>query len=369
MNSKNKQSRPVLLVGGGTGGHIFPLVAIGEELVTKKVPFIYVGEKGGREEKIISELGWEFSAISAGKLRRYITFDTVIKNIRDFFRTIHGFFQAIQLISKTKARAVFSKGGYVALPMVYAAWIMRKPLYIHESDAVMGLTNKVSVSLANKVFTAFAPAVFQNSDQRFIQVGIPVRRTLRQAATLRHPKKTRPLILILGGIQGSMMINSYIRSNVEALTNLADVIHVTGDRDYQTHQQFHAKLDNKLQKVYRPFAFLDRELAYYFQLADLVISRASATTLAEGALFGKAMYVIPLPTAAGNHQVINAKILEREHAVFLRQEYQLSSESFKSSVVELLNDQDQMSRLGRSLQSYFYNDKGIEIIINEILHA
>lgn len=360
------KTRPIILVGGGTGGHIFPLVAIGEELTAKGRPFIFVGERGGREEKIVKELKWQYYGISAGKLRRYITLRTIILNVADLFRTIAGFFQCLRLLLRTGATTVFSKGGYVALPMVYAARLLGRKLIIHESDAVMGLTNKLSAKFAKKVFTAFSPEAYPHHDDRYQQVGVPVRRALRQAAKLRSPQKTRPLIFVLGGIQGSSAINTLVRGIVKQLIEVTDVVHITGEREIGLYEKVQNSLDKKDRNKYKPFSFLDRELAYYFQLADVVVSRASATTLAEGALFGKAMYLIPLPTAASNHQVVNAEHLRREHAAVVVEERQLSAEKLLDNLRRLIEDRAEISLLGMKLKAYFYNDKAIEMIIEEM---
>lgn len=366
MTQQKQKHKPILLVGGGTGGHIFPLVAIGEELVAQKLPFIYVGAKNGREEAIVRELGWEFAPIAAGKIRRYLTLSTLTANVIDIFRTIQGFFQALRLLIKTGAPAVISKGGYVAFPVVYAARMLGRPVYAHESDAVMGLTNRLTANFAHKMFTAFAPSVYPRSDGRYLQVGIPIRKNLRQAARLRSPKKTRSIILVLGGIQGASSVNSQIRNALKRILPIADVVHVTGEKEFAIYQKFQAGLDKTMRSAYKPFSFLDRELAYYFQAADLVISRASATTIAEGALFGKAMLLIPLPTAAGNHQVINAKILGAEHAAVVKEEYQLSPDSFIETIQELLSDSAETSTLGMKLRAYFHNDDAIALILREV---
>jgi UDP-N-acetylglucosamine--N-acetylmuramyl-(pentapeptide) pyrophosphoryl-undecaprenol N-acetylglucosamine transferase len=366
VTQQKQKHKPLLLVGGGTGGHIFPLVAIGEELTARKLPFIYVGAKNGREEAIVAELGWRFTPIAAGKVRRYLTLSTLYANIIDLFRTVQGFFQAINLLIKTGAPAVISKGGYVAFPVVYAARLLGRPVYAHESDAVMGLTNRMTAAFAKRMFTAFSPKVYPKSDGRYLQVGIPIRKNLRQAARLRSPKKTRPIVLVLGGIQGASAINSIVRQSLNKLLVIADVVHVTGEKEFAAYQKVLAGLDKSLRAAYKPYSFLDRELAYYFQAADLVVSRASATTIAEGALFGKAMLLIPLPTAAGNHQVINAKILVAEHAAVVQEEYQLSPETFTERVEKLLGDSAELSTLGIKLRGYFHNDDAIAIILSEV---
>lgn len=369
MNSPKEKSQPIILVGGGTGGHIFPLVAIGEELTAQNRSFVFVGERTGREETIVRDLGWQWLPISAGKMRRYLNFQTVIANLIDVAKTIEGFFQSLRVLLRTGAPAILSKGGYVALPMVYAAWVLGRPVFLHESDSVMGLTNRLSARFAKKIYTAFPPSVYPNSDDRYVQVGIPLRKTLRQAARLRSPQKTRPVILVLGGIQGASALNSLIRQTIKKLVATIDVIHVTGEREFSLYQKLQDSLDKKDRPAYKPFAFLDRELAYYFQAADVVVSRASATTVAEGALFGKPMYLVPLPTAAGNHQVENARLLAREHAAVVYEEYQLSPERFLETLLALLQDRAELSVLGMKLKGYFYNDEAVETIIRDITHG
>ncbi len=367
--NKNRDKQPIILVGGGTGGHIFPLIAVGEELASSKVPFIFVGANGGREEALIKELGWQFRPIAAGKLRRYLTLKTFFENIVDIFRSLQGFFQSIGLLLRTGAPAILSKGGYVALPMVCAARLLGRKIYIHESDAAMGLSNRISARFAKRIWTAFPPSVFPSADKRYQKIGIPIRYSLRQAAKLKAPAKTKPLVLIVGGIQGASKLNSLIRSNLTNLINKVDLIHVTGEREYEIYHKLQQSLDKKDRGKYKPFPFLGRELAYYFQTADVVVSRASATTIAEGALFSKAMYLIPLPTAAGNHQAINAKLLEQSRAAVVSEEYQLSNDGFAETLSKLLTDRERITTLGKNLHNYFHNEEAISLIVKEITNG
>lgn len=354
MNGK----RPVLLVGGGTGGHIYPLVALGEELSSQGQPFIFVGGKNGKEREIVQELGWSYQGIDAGKWRRYLTLKSITENIADIFRFIKGFFQSARLISKNGVQTVFSKGGYVALPVVLAAWVLGCRVIIHESDSVMGLTNRISARFAKLVLTAFDPTVFPNRDKRFMQVGFPIRRMLRKAATLSPPKKSRPLILVIGGSQGSEAINSFVRASLPKLIGVADIVHITGEGEAMLHKKLSERLERKNKNAYKPFAFVNRELPYYYQLCDLIVSRAGATTLAEAALFGRALYLVPLPNAAGNHQLINAKLLQASGAATYRLQSDLTPEQFAADITQLLADKNQLQQLGRRLKEYFHAAEG-----------
>jgi UDP-N-acetylglucosamine--N-acetylmuramyl-(pentapeptide) pyrophosphoryl-undecaprenol N-acetylglucosamine transferase len=372
----HREKRPIILVGGGTGGHITPLIAVGEELNARHQPFIYIGGRNSREQAIITQLGWPLKTIEVGKWRRENSVSAWLANATDVIRIITGFFQAIKIILASGAPRIFSKGGPVALPVVYASKVLGRPVVIHESDAVMGNSNRLASRLATRVLTAFEPKNFPHSDSRWLQVGIPIRQSLRQAATLKAPQKTRPLILVMGGIQGSSAINGFVRANLTKLIEEADVIHSTGEREFALHQQASNQLAQqqknlslqKRQKLgsYKPFAFIDRELPYYFRSADLIISRASATTIAEAALFGQAMYLVPLPSSANNHQLVNAQKLAEARAVAFDQQSQLTNEKFLARVTELLHDQPKRVELGQKLHQYFNEERSLTLIMETL---
>ncbi|MCR4277848.1 MAG: UDP-N-acetylglucosamine--N-acetylmuramyl-(pentapeptide) pyrophosphoryl-undecaprenol N-acetylglucosamine transferase, partial [Candidatus Berkelbacteria bacterium] len=365
-NQSTNNQHPILLVGGGTGGHIFPLVAIGEELASLKIPFIFIGGRVGREGEVVAEYGWPFKAISAGKWRRYWSLAAVTQNILDVGRFIRGYFQALSLLITTGSPVIFSKGGYVALPMVMAAKLLGRRIVIHESDSVMGLTNRISVRVASKVLTAFSPSVFPNHDSRFEQVGIPIRRTLRQAANLQGVRKSRPLILVIAGIQGSKAINRFVREALPEIVQVADVVHITGEAEILSHKTIAQGLSKKYQNAYRPFAFITRELPYYFRSSDLIVSRASATTIAEAALFSRAMYLVPLPNSASDHQLANALHLQAAGAAVLREEKDLNNEKFTDDIKRLLADKAQLQNLGARLSKYFNEQGAVERTVEVI---
>lgn len=365
-NKIQTTQKPILLVGGGTGGHIFPLVALGEELTARKIPFIFVGGRAGKEREIITEYGWPFRAISAGKWRRYWSLVTLVQNIIDLGRSIKGFFESFSLLLTSGARVIFSKGGYVALPMVLAARALGRQIIIHESDSVMGLTNRISTRLASKILTAFSPSVFPGHDSRYEQVGVPIRRTFRQAAKLQGVSKSRPLVLVIAGIQGSRAINRLVREALMELIQVADVVHITGEAEIKSHKAVSERLSKKLQNAYRPFAYITRELPYYFQSSDLVVSRASATTTAEAAVFSRALYLIPLPGSASDHQLANARHLQAAGAAVMREESTLNTKGFIDDIKRLLADKAQLQNLGTRLGKYFNEENAIERIVEII---
>lgn len=343
-----------------------PLIAIGEELAANQAPFIYVGGKNSREENIAKGLGWNFVGIDSGKWRRDNSFAGLSRNIADLINVAKGFFQSLRVLSKSGAEVIFSKGGHVALPMVLAARFRGKKIIIHESDSVMGATNRFSAKFAKKILTAFSTDTFDFADDRFLQVGVPVRKYLRQAASLKAPAKSRPVIMILGGIQGALSINNYIRQILPELLKHYDVVHSVGDQNLEAAKNTLTKLPKEDQPHYRLFGTIDRELPYYYQTADLIIARASATVIAEAAIFSKAMYLIPLPNGAGNHQVTNAKLLQKVGAVMFKEQYQLSSEVLLEDINLLMKDSTKRLELGTKLYQYFDNSKTLERIIETL---
>ena len=356
----------IALVGGGTGGHIFPLVALGEELTNKKIDFVYIGSPNSLESEVVRALKWQFLEIGAGKWRRYISPASIIWNFLGLFTTIKGIFQSVRIIKQHNIGLIFSKGGYVSLPVLYAARVVGCPVIIHESDSIMGTTNRIGSKFAKRILTAFDPRVFPHNDSRYRKVGIPVRKSLRQAASLRSPKKERPLILILPGSQGSVAINQYLKQELRSLLGKYDIIHLAGKKDFNYFQSLRRRLPKIMADRYRTYSFIDRELPYYYQSADLIIVRGSATTAAEAALFAKPIYIIPLPDSANNHQFENARILESVGAAFVRQQYQLSSEKFIKDISRLLGDRHNLRIMGEKLLMYFSSSKSIENIIEEI---
>lgn len=363
---KRSKETSIALVGGGTGGHIFPLVAIGQQLQTEGKKFIYIGGSGSLEERIIGGQNWKFEVVSAGKWRRYYSLKSIGQNVIDIVRTIVGIYQGYRLLKKYRVKTVFSKGGFVALPVVIAAWLSRTRVIVHESDSVMGLTNRITASLADKVLTAFSTETYANAKSNFIQVGIPIRLALRQASKLKAPKKSRPLLLILPGSQGSMAINNLLKPIISNLVKNFDIIHLTGEKDYQAFSALKEKLPQKYLSHYRPYQFIDRELPYYYQSADLVVARSSATTIAEAALFKRACYLIPLPTAASDHQSENAKRLVAANAAISRSEYQLSPNALEAEIQSLLTDPEKLTLLGENLSNYFIAKDSLQKIMEVI---
>lgn len=313
-----------------------PLLAVAEILRRDpRIKLQFIGTAEGPEVDLAHAAGIPFTAIPAGKLRRYLTLESVVLNVRDLARLARGVFVARRLVLKRRPAIIFTKGGPVALPAAVAAWWTKTPLVIHESDAVMGVANRIVAGVAKQVFTAFPASVYPPSlAKKIIPVGVPLRRDFGRQS--RVPKSRRPMVLITGGSQGAAAINRAIGAILPRLLNRVAVMHITGAASYPTMLRLKEELPPRLAEHYGVVDFASN-IADYMREATLVVSRASSTIF-EIATLGKPMILIPLPSSANDHQVRNAEIfVENRAALMLRQE-NLTPERLYETISELLGD-------------------------------
>ena len=303
----------IVFTGGGTAGHIFPIIAIVREMKRiypgEDLRLFYIGPKDEYSLTLLSQEEVEIKLIYTGKLRRYFSF----KNFLDLIKIPIGIFQALFWLFVLAPDLVFSKGGYGSFPTVFAANILRIPIFLHESDSVPGLASKIESKWALEVFTSFEKTEYFPKE-KIICVGNPIRKEIlegdiEEAKKIFEIQGGKPVILILGGSQGAQSINELILSTLPDILNDFEIVHQTGRKNYQT-----VKLQSEalitpdfLKKYYHPFPFLNEtQLKHILALADLVVSRAGSGALFEIAALGKPAILIPLPSAAQNHQVKNA---------------------------------------------------------------
>ncbi|MBN1575224.1 MAG: undecaprenyldiphospho-muramoylpentapeptide beta-N-acetylglucosaminyltransferase [Chitinispirillaceae bacterium] len=304
--------KKILLTGGGTAGHVTPNIALLPRLRELGFEIFYAGTRLGIEDLLMTREGVPFHAISAGKLRRY--FD--IRNLTDLFRIGAGFFQSILLLIRLRPDVVFSKGGFVACPIVWAAWLLRIPAIIHESDITPGLANRLSAPFAKKICYSFHETARYLTKHKAVRTGLPVRETLRagnaaEGKRLCEFSDSKPVVLMMGGSQGSKVINIALR---EALPNLLpefNVCHICGKGNL-----------GERQCGYRQFEYVTDDLPHLFAMADVFVGRSGATTLFELLALKKPGLLIPLATGASRgDQIINARSFERHnYGAVLRQE-------------------------------------------------
>lgn len=295
----------VVFTGGGTAGHITPNFAVIQRLKPLGIDVHYIGMKNSMEATLVLEQGIPFYGISGGKLRRYLD----IKNLMDLFRITLGFFQSIILMLQLRPQLIFSKGGFVACPVVWAAWLCRIPVVIHESDLTPGLANKLCVPFAKKICYAFTETKPYLPEEKRIHTGLPIRDELsrgdfERGLHLTGFNREKPIVLITGGSQGAASINRLVRDQLESLLEGYQICHIAGKGNID------ASLTGR--DGYAQFAFVTHQMPDLMAIADIVISRAGATTLFELLALKKLNILMPLSAKVSRgDQILNAASFEK----------------------------------------------------------
>ncbi len=298
--------KKIVLTGGGTAGHVTPNIALLPGLKALGYDILYIGSYEGMEKELIEKEGIRYIGISSGKLRRYLD----LKNLSDPFRVIKGFAEAHKILKEYQPDVVFSKGGFVAVPVVLAAEQMHIPTVVHESDMTPGLANKLCIPRANKVCCNFPDTMQYLPKEKAVYTGIPIRSELltgsaeagRDFAGCREGK---PILLVVGGSSGSVAVNEAIRAILPELTKDFQVIHLCGK----------GHVDETLQGTpdYVQFDYIREELKDLLACADLVVSRAGANAICELLALHKPNVLIPLPAASSRgDQLLNAGSFKRQ---------------------------------------------------------
>ena len=316
----------IVLTGGGTAGHVTPNMALVPKLIDEGYDIAYIGSYEGMERKLIDDIGVPYYGISSGKLRLY--FD--LKNFTDPFRVIKGYFEAKKILKKLHPNVVFSKGGFVTVPVVIAAKKLHIPVIIHESDMTPGLANKLSIPSASKVCCNFPETIEHLPKGKAVLTGSPIRQELFQGRKETGLKlcgfqADKPVLLIIGGSLGSVAINNAIRNNLDELLKTYQIIHLCG----------RGNLDQSLdtRKGYRQFEYVKDDLKHYFACADVVVSRAGANAICELLALRKPNVLIPLGlNASRGDQILNAKSFEKQGYSYVLQEEDVTSETLLNAV-------------------------------------
>jgi UDP-N-acetylglucosamine--N-acetylmuramyl-(pentapeptide) pyrophosphoryl-undecaprenol N-acetylglucosamine transferase len=283
-------------------------MAVIEELKKREIAELkYIGSKNGPERKMIEKMGVDFEAISCGKMRRYFSWE----NFVDFFRVPMGVFQAYKILKEYNPMVVFSKGGYVSFPVTVAAFWLKIPVVLHESDVVPGLSNKLSMKFAKKICISYEetknylPKKFQ---KKCVMTGNPVRESIFGGNKEEGYKFTgmndfRPIILVMGGSQGAEQINHLVRKSLDELLKKFQIVHITG----------RGNIDIGMHRTgYKQFEYLDEQLKDVYAVCDLIVTRGGANSLAEIALLKKKAVIIPLSKGSRGDQLDNARVFVRK---------------------------------------------------------
>lgn len=332
--------KKIIVTGGGTGGHAIPVMAIIEELKEYNTEILYVGSGSEIEKQLAEKSNIAYKGILSGKWRRYFDWQNFIDIIKIFIGVIQSFF----IVLFFNPDIVFSKGGYVGLPVIWSSWLLGKKIYIHETDSVLGLANRLALNKCKKVFVGFPVKYYHNlSVEKIVYTGNPIRKEFSKLEKKRLFANEKPVILITGGSQGARFINQTIAKIAPELVKKYNVIHVCGILDYPW-------LSKNKWDDYKIYDFTEQMPEYLYN-CDLVISRAGGTIF-EIARCKKPAIIVPLPSAANNHQENNARILEKENAAVVLREKNLSSENLLAIIENILDDREMQKELSNKISQF-----------------
>jgi UDP-N-acetylglucosamine--N-acetylmuramyl-(pentapeptide) pyrophosphoryl-undecaprenol N-acetylglucosamine transferase len=346
MENKKQEKIKILLTGGGTGGSVSPLLAVAEELNNLPTPpyqgggleFSWVGTKRGVEREMVEKAGIKFIAIPSGKLRRYLS----VKNFLDPFKIIAGFFKSLFIILEFRPSLIMTAGAFVSVPVVWAGWLLRVPVLVHQQDVRPGLANKLMAPFANTITVAFEKSL-KYFGKKAVWTGNPIQLTITnyQLSIEKVYKefelnKDLPTVLIVGGGTGAEAINKLVWGSLDELRKICQIIHIVGKDK-----------SKKLEvKNYKSFEFLDhKKVMEIMQVADLVVSRAGLGFLTEISSLAKPAILIPF---SDSHQEDNARIFGEKNGVIILNQNKLTPEIFISKIKDLLNNKKLLKELGNN---------------------
>jgi len=327
--------KKIVLTGGGTAGHVTPNIALIPELKKQGYDIHYIGSYEGIESKLIADLGIPYYGIASGKLRRYID----LKNISDPFKVLHGLHQARRLLKKLRPNVVFSKGGFVSVPVVVAAKSRKIPCVIHESDMTPGLANKICIPCATRICTNFPETLKHLPQEKAVLTGTPIREELFHGSREKGLAfcgfdGSKPVILIVGGSLGAAAVNQAVRNILPSLLKKYQVIHLCGK----------GKTEASLKgtKGYVQFEYIKEELSDLMAAADIIISRAGANAICEILALRKPNILIPLPAKASRgDQILNAASFKKAGYSVVIQEEELTDKKLLASVNQIYHNRGQ----------------------------
>ena len=355
------QHKNILIMAGGTGGHVYPALAVAENLKLKGFKLFWLGTNYGLEKNIIPNYGYPFLKINIVAIRG----KGFLRLLLMPFLLISSLFQAIIIMIRVRPVVVLGMGGFASGPGGIAAWLMRIPLLIHEQNAIAGLTNRLLAPFASSIMTAF-PKVFKKS-KKVILTGNPTREDIKNISTPDQRYKNRDIkilkVLILGGSLGANKLNKIVPETLSDINEnyIVKVKHQCGEKHFSNTQNTYKKYNIGAEV----FPFIE-DMGTAYAWADIVICRAGASTISELAACGIASILIPFPFAVDNHQVKNAEYLASSGAAVLVGENQLSTNRLKQILLDFFNTPDllmQMAKEARNLSKSNATDNVVKLCV------
>ena len=353
----------LVFTGGGTGGHVFPIIAVVREIRKtdqgKNVEFFYIGPKDEFSLILLSQEGIKVKTVLSGKIRRYLGIKTLFQNFIDVFIKIPiGFFQAFFYLFFLAPDLIVSKGGFGSVPGVMAGRLLQTPIFLHESDVAPGLANRFLDRFSLKIFVSF-PKTEYFKPSKMILVGNPIRREIleeskKEAQEIFKLTKEKPVILVLGGSQGAQRVNDKILEVLSDLLQNFEVIHQTGKANFkQVQAEAKVVISKDLEKYYHAFPFFkEQEIEKAYRLADLIVSRAGSGSIFEIAAFGKPCILIPLPESAQNHQVKNAYSYAQNGACQILEEPNFTAHFFLERLKYLFSHPQELEKMKKAAKQF-----------------
>jgi len=359
----------LIIAGGGTGGHVLPAIAVLQELEARQQPIeaLWIGSRTGTERARAAELGIAFEPIATGKLRRYID----LKTATDAANVPRGYWQARRLVRNFRPDVVLSTGGYVSVPTVLAAR-GSAPILTHEQTTILGMANKINMRSAQVLALSFEStlALVKNGKFRVVVTGNPVRTSLFSGDAARGRElygfaERDPIVLVMGGALGAQPINQRVQAMLAGLLTEAQVLHQAGpdsyNGDFSRLQAYRETLPEKLRARYVVTEFIGPELGDVYAMADLLLCRSGAGTVAEIAALGKAAILIPLPLSGGGEQVTNARALAAKDAARVVPQEEATPAALLAEIKALLADPGERMRMGEAAAALGRRDAGARL--------
>ncbi len=357
MSSKTNDILKIAFAGGGTGGHIYPGLAVADEFRAlckkngKTAQIYWIGNSKGMDKNIVSKnvdsdgnhSADFFYGIPSGKLRRYFS----VQNFFDIFKIFAGFIASFFILAKIKPYMLFSKGGFVSVPPCLAAKLLKIPVYTHECDFTPGLATRLNSRNAKHILLSYTETesyLSESAKKKAIVTGNPVRPVFYSADAekglkfLNIQKKSKPVLLVVGGSLGAKQLNNLVRENIQWLCEKFIVVHQTGEKNVDDAEL--SQISAEVRENYKPFAFIYNEMPDVIACADIVVSRSGANSIWECSVLSKAMILVPLcGSGTRGDQEDNAAFFEKHEAAVVLGRNNASSENLKSDLTKFL-DQD-----------------------------
>jgi UDP-N-acetylglucosamine--N-acetylmuramyl-(pentapeptide) pyrophosphoryl-undecaprenol N-acetylglucosamine transferase len=333
------KKKTIVFTGGGSAGHVTPNIAIIKELDHSVWDIKYIGSKKGIEKELIEKMDIPYFGISSGKLRRYVD----MENIKDIFRVIKGCLEARGILKRINPQLIFSKGGFVSVPVIIAARTLGIPIFIHESDLTPGLANKISQRFATRIFTSFEETKQYFPAHKTMVIGSPIRKEILMGSKQNGKRSLGfdndlPILTVMGGSLGAKRINETVRGSIDKLTSKYQIVHLCGK----------GNLDQSLLNVkgYKQFEYVNEELADILAATDTVITRGGSNAIFEFLALKIPMLIIPLSKKQSRgDQILNAKSFEEKGYSVTLEEENLTEETLYSLLGEIEKNKESFKKI------------------------